>query len=415
MTPRLRGLRRGDTRMTARPRAGAVTSGGTSSGDFDLVREWANRNLRELLRTYAPDAAAKLRGNRCPCPMHGGDGLNLSLFKNSRGPGELWTCHSGCGTSGGGVELVQRLTGRDALEVLRELAPRAGVSLEVGRVSPGGRRRPPAPIQTPRRPEPPAAPDAQVAALLAELRADGMVPASPAVVHTSLSHHLTLGDRGAAYLAGRGLDPDAARAYGFRSLETAAAWAALRAFLADSYLPVEQTVAGVAAIPLTGRAVLVLPYRTADGTGWDGFRLRSLEGKEYRSLKDFTLPMPFNAPALTSADEVHLVEGEMNAYTLHTYGLAALGLDGAKKWRPEWTAALRPVARLVAWYDDDPAGNEGWQKLTETLAAGIGRQWTRDRVRRVRIPKRDGCKDANDLHQRGELAPHLERAEWRMT
>jgi hypothetical protein len=242
-----------------------------------------------------------------------------------------------------------------------------------------------------------------------------MVPASPAVVHTSLSHHLTLGDRGAAYLAGRGLDPDAARAYGFRSLETAAAWAALRAFLADSYLPVEQTVAGVRVIPFAGKAALVLPYRTADGTGWDGFRLRSLEGKEYRSLKDFTLPMPFNAPALTSAEEVHLVEGEMNAYTLHTYGLAALGLDGAGKWRPEWTAALRPVARLVAWYDDDPAGNEGWQKLTETLAAGIGRQWTRDRVRRVRIPKRDGCKDANDLHQRGELAPHLERAEWRMT
>jgi len=376
--------------------------------DFTRIQAWALEHVEVLAEEYG---GVKLRLGRSVCPIHGGDNPEAFSVKNGKG----WHCFTGDCGSGDGIGLVALLTNRKRLEVLRELAPRAGVFLDTSSPAPRQFVKSPAvsPPSAPRVKDAP--PPAWWEAELAALRAEGMVPASPAVVHTSLSHHLTLGDRGAAYLAGRGLDPDAARAYGFRSLETAVEWSALRAFLAESYLPVEQTVAGVAAIPLTGRAVLVLPYRTADGTGWDGIRLRSLEGKEYRSLKDFTLPMPFNAPALSRADEVHLVEGEMNAYTLHTHGLAALGLDGAKKWRSQWTAALRPVARLVAWYDDDPAGNEGWQKLTETLAAGIGRQWTLDRVRRVRIPKRDGCKDANDLHQRGVLAPHLERAEWRTT
>jgi hypothetical protein len=382
--------------------------------NFDRVQAWALANVETLAAEYA---GVQLRRGRCACPIHGGD--NPDAFSVANGKG--WHCFTGeCG-SGDGVDLVRRLrfgsqsdkAGRIA--ALRELAPRAGVFLDTS--SPAPRR-----LVKSLAVSPPSAPRVKEAppweTELAALRAEGMIPSSPAVVHTSLSHHLTLGDRGAVYLEGRGLDPNAARAYGFRSLETAAEWEALRTFLADSYLPVEQTVAGVAAIPLTGRAVLVLPYRTADGAGWDGFRLRSLEGKEYRSLSaeaGYTLPLPFNAPAFARADEVHIVEGEMNAYTLHTYGVAALGLDGAKKWRPEWTAALRPVARLVAWYDDDPAGNDGWQKLTERLAEEIGRQWTRDRVRRVRIAKRDGCKDANDLHQRGELAPLLERAEWRTT
>lgn len=379
--------------------------------DFDAVREWANVHLRDLLASYAPDAFAKLRGDRCPCPMHGGDGPNLSLYRNPSGPGELWRCHSACGTSGGGVELVAALTGRTPADVLRDLAPRAGVVLERGGLSQLG-TRPPRPL--PRQRETPRPAPAPVADPCADLRAAGVIPASPAAVHTALVRHLALGDAGAAYLAGRGLDPAAARAYGFRSLETRADWDGLEAFLADNYTPEERTAAGLGTRPdLAGRPVLVLPYRTADGAGCCGVRFRSLEGKEYRSLKGYRYPVPFNAGALAGAEEVHLVEGEMNAYTLHTYGLAAVGLDGAGKWRPEWTAALRGAARVVAWYDDDNAGNTGWTRLAEILADAIGRQWTRDRVRRVRIPKRDGCKDANDLHRRGELAPLLERAEWR--
>jgi hypothetical protein len=403
-----------------------------TGGDFDRVREWANVHLRDLLRTYAPDAAAKLRGDRCPCPMHGGDGPNLSLYKNPTGPGELWRCHSGCGTSGGGVELVQALTGRPGkagrLDVLRELAPRAGVSLGLSQL---GTRRPVRAGGTGKvRPKSDEAISRESLGInlppdpFAALRADGVIPSLPPAVHTAVSRHLTLGDRGAAYLAGRGLDPTAARAYGFRSLETRADWGALEAFLAANYLPDERTAAGVASIPGAGTAALVLPYRTADGMGWDGFRLRSLEpggfwrsanGEplRYLSLKGLALPLPFNADALRGADEVHLVEGEMNAYTLHTYGLAALGLDGATKWRSDWTPFLRGAARVVAWYDGDNAGADGRAKLAATLAAAFGYEWLTHRGRFLAIPKRDGGKDANDLHQRGALAPILERAEWR--
>jgi hypothetical protein len=385
-------------------------------GDFDAVRAWANGHLRELLRTYAPDAAAKLRGDRCPCPVHGGDGPNFSLFAAPDGRGELWRCHTACNTSGGGVELVQALTGRPgkagALEVLRELAPRAGVTLAAGPMAPGVR---PAPQPTPGPPTPPARP--AVPDPLAALRAEGYFPAEPAALYAEVLETLTLGERGAAYLAGRGFDPDAAAAYGFRSLEGADDWAALETALAASFLPAERVAAGLpaGAIPLTGHGALVLTNRTADGPGVAGVRLRSLEGKAYRSLPGVTLPVPFNAPALHAVDgaELHILEGELNAWALHALGVRAVGVAGAGTWRADWTAALRSVGRVVAWYDDDDAGKKGRAKLAATLAAAFGYEWVEKRGRFQAIPKRDGCKDANDLHRRGELAPLLERAEWR--
>lgn len=378
------------------------------------MRDWANANLRELLRRYAPDAAAKLRGNRCPCPIHGGDGPNFSLFPAPDGRGELWRCHSGCDDTGGGVELVQALTGRPgkagAVEVLHELAPLAGVSLGTGRS-----RRPTArpaarpPVRTfPLTSAETSAPDG-----LAPLREAGLIPATPVAVHTAVVDALRLGDDGADYLTARGLDPDAAHAYGFRSLDTRADWDALEAFLADNFDPAERDTAGLGTrSDRYGTAALVLPYRTADGAGYAGIRFRSLEGKAYRSLKGYTLTVPFNAPALT-APEVHIVEGELNAYTLHLYGLAAVGLDGAGKWRPEWTPMLRQATRVVAWYDTDDAGLTARKKLADTLAVRFGYEWVQRRTKTVTIPKRAGCKDANDLHQRGELAPLIEGAKWR--
>lgn len=381
----------------------------SAGGDFDRVREWANVHLREVLRRYAPDAFAKLRGDRCPCPIHGGDGANFSLFAAADGRGELWRCHSGCGTSGGGVELVQALTGRPGkaggVEVLRELAPLAGVTLD----TPRGRRPARVPPARPvvRRETSPQT-SAPVPDALAALRDEGLVPSDAAAVHTAVVRFLTLGPRGASYLAGRGLDPEAARAYGFRSLDTRDEWAALDAFLADNFDPAERNAAGLGTrADVYGTAVLVLPYRTTDGAGFAGIRFRSLEGKAYRSLAGFQLTVPFNAPALNAHGVVHLVEGELNAYTLHTYGVAAVGLDGAGKWRPEWTAMLRGVDRLMAWYDDDGAGTAARKKLADTLCHAFGFEWVNRHGGFVTIPKRDGCKDANDLHQRGELAPLL--------
>jgi DNA primase len=122
---------------------------------------------------------------------------------------------------------------------------------------------------------------------------------------------------------------------------------------------------------------------------------------------------PFNAAALDGAEgrELHLVEGELNAYTLHTYGVRAVGVPGAgTAWRPAWVDRLRTAARVVAWYDDDKAGREGRATLAETLAERLGKPWLAAHGRKVELPPEI---DANDLHRRGTLAPLMEAAPWR--
>jgi hypothetical protein len=395
-----------------------------TGADFDAVREWANGHLRDLLREHAPTAAAKLRGDRCPCPMHGGDDPNLSLFKNPSGPGELWRCHSTCSTSGGGVELVAALTGQTVLEVLRELAPRAGVT--VGNGSDRGpyvhrpRTAPPARVT------PPPAEDAPdpVADALALLRLEGMVPAEPRDVLAVVLAGTTLGPRGAAFLTGRGFTPHALEAAGFRSLETRGDWDALETLLAESYTPDEREAAHLGTLPANYGPALVLPY--VDGDGVHALRLRTLAdaAAKYRTLRGATLARPFGWDAVDAlpdgaAAELHASEGELNAYALRVAGAVAVGLAGAGTWRAEWTPALvhaverGAVAAVVAWYDDDDAGRKGRQKLAGTLAEALGRSWVRAHGHAVTITKDDGRKDANDLHRRGELAPFLERGEWR--
>jgi len=393
-------------------------------GDFDTVVAWARANPWRVLAHFAPDAAAKLRpdgagGWRGPCPLHGGTGPNFAL--NDRG----WFCHSQCGGGGDGIDLARRLMGwsdgrAGRVESIRALADLAGVTLEAAPPRTGRTARPAVP-------RPPMAPPARPDPLEA-LRADGLTPAEPLTVHTHTLHDgLTLGPMGADYLRARGFDASTAETFGFRSLESAAAWDALEAFLAEHYLPEERAAAGLATVPRMLKAGegwqvttgLVIPYHAADGRGCVGWQLRLFTpptpADRFRKLKGYALPLPFNAGALPDAagGEVHLVEGELNAYTLHTYGLRAVGLGGAKVWRREWADLMLPAERVVAWYDEDDAGNAAWDAVTRALAEGVGRSWVRSRLRRVVIPKGPDSKDTNDLHRRGELAPIVERAIWR--
>jgi hypothetical protein len=396
-----------------------------TGADFDAVREWANGHLRDLVTVYAPGYATKLGANgRGPCPVHGGDGDAFALTD-----GRGWFCHSTCGRGGDGVDLVRSILGKPdtpaaRVEVLRELAPRAGVT--VGNGSDRGpyvhrpRTAPPARVT------PPPAEDAPdpVADALALLRLEGMVPAEPRDVLAVVLAGTTLGPRGAAFLTGRGFTPHALEAGGFRSLETRGDWDALETLLAESYTPDEREAAHLGTLPANYGPALVLPY--VDGGGVHALRLRTLgdAAARYRTLKGATLARPFGWDAVDAlpdgaAAELHASEGELNAYALRVCGAVAVGLAGAGTWRAEWTPALvhavdrGAVAAVVAWYDDDDAGQKGRQKLTGTLAAALGRSWVVAHGKRVTIPKADGRKDANDLHRRGELAPFLERGEWR--
>jgi hypothetical protein len=391
--------------------------------DWDRIQAWANANLGAL---FTELTGRPLRGGRAACPVHGGD--NPQAFSAANGKG--WHCFTGDCGSGDAVDLWRLLRhpnlpkkeGR--LTALRELAPRAGVFLEdaaTGRQrTPGGPRmaKPaspfrakPAPATTPPARPPEPTPEEAAAAELGPLRALGMIPASRVAVHGFIRDALTLGPRGRAYLEGRGLDADAAHAFGFRSLE-GAAWRALEDALAEEFTPEERAVAKVNALPSGMGAALVIPYHTRDGAPWS-LRLRALEAKAYRTLAGDAVAFPFNAAALDGAEgrELHLVEGEINAYTLHTYGVRAVGVPGAgTAWRPAWLEAIRTAARAVAWYDDDKAGREGRATLAETLAAALGKPWLEARGRKVELPPEI---DANDLHRRGTLAPLMEAAPWR--
>ena len=408
--------------MAARPPAARF-----DGSEFSRVQAWALANVETLAAEYA---GVELRRGRCACPLHGGD--NPEAFSVANGKG--WHCFTGDCGDGDGVDLVRRLRfaalpdkeGR--LAALRELAPRAGVWLEerpalreaFGQKGTGPTRHThaaptqvspsrTAPRAVGKSPQIVAPPDPCEA-----LRLAGMVPATRREVQRAACvDGMTLGPKGREYLAGRGFRPDNAAGFGFRSLEDARAWRTLTATLAESYTPEELTAAGVpVTLPLAGPC-LVIPYHTRDGAVWS-WRLRSLEGKEYRSLTGDVLPEPFNAPDLedlTAADTLHVVEGEMNAYTLTLTGARAVGLDGAGKWRPEWTHTVSAAGKLVLWYDNDPAGEKGYTRLVEALLPVLGRSGVRERVRRVRINATD-AKDANDLHRLGRLRPLMESAPW---
>ena len=430
----------------AAPRS-APLSGRTPPPDWDRVAAWALAHLEELVE----ETGAKVRRGRCACPLHGGD--NPEAFSVSP---KGWHCWTGACGGGDGVAFVAahhhgHLPKEEArMAALRELAPRAGVFLEdrpsrgtrggakagapgltqppprragVGALSgsrespegrpPGGPERKAAPDPLPFGMNRPHAPEVVVA--LREMRAAGAVPASRSAVFGTVLETLTLGPQGRAYLEGRGFDPDAAAAYGFRSVEHRDGWAALLAALAGEYHPAELAAANLATLPAHRTPALVIPYHTPEGAAWT-FRTRAL-GEEmeprYATLGGDSIPYPFNAPALRAAagGALYIVEGDLNAAAVRACGERAVGLAGASTpWRPAWSESLRDVARVWAWYDDDEAGRKGWNALSRALLKHLGIHWVNTRL--LHVPR--GA-DAAQRLQRGALAPFLKAAPWQRT
>lgn len=412
--------------------------------DFNRVAAWALAHLAALVEEYA---GVTLRRGRCACPLHGGE--NGQAFSVTDGKG--WHCHTGCGGIGGdGVDFVRRLryatlepkAGR--LAALRELAPRAGVVLEGFDDHPRhGRARHRAAGQAPRTmARPPIGPQrgntgrargaigpremARPGALggvgadrtqkgeaaLREVACMGCVVQDRTALNAGVLDVLSLTERGRAYLAGRGLDPEAAAQYGFRSVDDAAGWRALEQLLRESYLPAEREAAGWHALPWGGRApALVIPYHAGGQVRAVRFRRLDDGAPKYHALAGVEIALPFHADALddVAGAELHVVEGELNAYTLTTHGLRAIGLPGAGTWRADWTARVARAGRLVAWYDGDAAGEQGRAKLARTLAGAMGAAWLRTHGRAVTL---DGG-DVNDAHRAGQLAAHLAHGAWR--
>lgn len=253
--------------------------------------------------------------------------------------------------------------------------------------------------------------------------------ALPADLYRHLLAHMRLGERGRAELIRRRLDPGDAERFGFRSVELGE-WRSrilplMRAFADDELL-----AAGFPTLmrpgtaersqtpwwPGYGRAaLLVIPYFEGDALA--GLRFRNLMDPvetrcpRYASPVDAQPSTPFNGGALESgAHTVHVIEGDLNAYTLLSdpYAEQASGQPGAGAWQDHWTTMIKDSTRyLVGWFDNDVAGRKGAAKVRNSIALARGFEWAYHRWRLMLVDH-----DISDLHVAGSLSRLLRVRPW---
>ena len=397
------------------------------------------RQLYETVNAADTGQVAELLGltparerHKYGCPECGSRDNLHAYTTGGRHGGGFYCWGGGCGPKGAGhfsnVDLAAYVWGVEPRDACVRLADALGILVPDRTPRWTGVHK--AATHAPRRPlastaETPAteagSEPTQFAAELEALRADGYVPAERSAIHRVVLDCLTVEERGAAYLRGRGLDPEAAATYGFRSLAGPYAWRELGELLGDSYLPVELAGTGFwrpgedggalrYAPPWGGRApALLIPY-LHHGTVL-GLRFRNLQdgmpsGNRYRML-GASPALPFHADALDGLgtdDELHVLEGELDCWTAVTVrSWRAVGLPGTSAPRAMLDAlvsAARPVRKLVVWYDADEAGARAFDRLRDRVQATHGGTWVQKRM--VCAQPRHG-KDLNELHQQGAL------------
>ncbi len=329
--------------------------------------------VAELLEWNAVNGQRK----NFPCPVcDSSDALRFYPKQN------WFHCFSHGGRPLTTIDFVMAVRGCSNADACRWLAGQFGIAYEDGRPAPAQPQLPPVP-----RPRRTTTQEDNLAAL-----ARLIAPVEPHEVYARLHARLRLSPAGAAYLAARGLHPAHADAYGFRSLDGPEDWHAVRDVLAQ-LRPEERAASGFPAdegrlvLPLGARSpLLLIPFWRRGALV--GLRFRNLDpgagqkheaaGKrkvripKYLSLRDAPPAWPFMADGLR-ARVVHVVEGELNAWTLAlpSYRMpdtGACGIQGAAVWRPVWTSALRAADYVVLWYDADRAGREAVALLRDEFA-----------------------------------------------
>lgn len=375
----------------------------------------------KLVQEHATDVPRVLRALGLPvskkgarwwilCPAHGDKSPSCAVFlgrNDGRLAARCWSCNWTTGDVVGLVAAVHRLDvrdGRQYREALDLAAAAVGLTLDHGQPGPGlvG----PAPAPPPR----PVAPVAHVGLPL---------PAFDAAT-SALLQRCPLDGSVAAGLAFRGVI-EAAREDGWGELpkneqsptvdlDTRAGFEVQH--LAADRLAASLTAAGRAALPwLVSRGGglaypshrLLIPWRTAAGAVWmlqrrwapvsgDEKPGPDDHGGKYREdARAAADPCPYGAdsPDLSTAAEVWLVEGAVDALavrTLNRRGLLAadkrprslvvLGLPGAQNWRRVAPFVLPLVAGrvIVVALDADPSGDSLVSTIAgEAAAAGAAR------------------------------------------
>lgn len=115
---------------------------------------------------------------------------------------------------------------------------------------------------------------------------------------------------------------------------------------------------------------LAIPYMTRAGAVNFSFR-RIGEGSapKYMKAKGFESNL-YGVSSLAKADDwIAICEGELDALTLHICGIPALGIPGAKNWKPHWNRIFSDFSRVYVFADGDGAGEELKDRAMHELGA----------------------------------------------
>ncbi len=234
---------------------------------------------------------------------------------------------------------------------------------------------------------------------------------------------LTLEDDAAAYLEGRGIDPQVAATEGVRSVPRGR-WSHMVADHSDA----ELAAAGIWH-PERGylqpywhkdTAFLVLPYHDDRGQ-LASLRYRRIDGDEPKALGLLRVgaddlhcpPLPYLAPgqvvqAVRHDAPLYVVEGEPDALALATVHRHAVAAPGAQSWQDRWCCGWEDLPAVVVLADGDDAGEGLAERVADAAAEELGPSWARDRLHLCAAG--EGL-DPGDLLEAGELRDALDALE----
>jgi DNA primase len=331
-------------------------------------------------RHLAQELSLPRRWNSYLCPFH--DDHDPSLSISAAG----FNCFA-CGAKGDAIRLFQRVRQVGFREALQQLAARCGVPLPAlerrrSRRDAGVVRQQPVPVVAaePAEARPATDPDRRTAIVTAFADAARLRPDHP-------PHAPAF-----SYLQRRGISSTTAVQAGLgfvADYRRATDWLRQRASLA------ELQAAGLfnerENLKLFKHRLLI-PYWCDGEVAMTQARNIDWRNKDRDGAKELTLgriSIPFNADVLLEPqDAVYICEGAIDTLSLLELGFAAVGVPGARNFRPEWCELFDDVREVILALDNDATGHEG----AAIIAGHFGR--IRREVKRLELPS--GIKDINE-------------------
>lgn len=162
------------------------------------------------------------------------------------------------------------------------------------------------------------------------------------------------------------------------------------------------------AVPMNGEPAVAIPYLQGNETVL--VKMRNLAtDKNLRRFMRHPKGAPsvlFNADSVKDCRQAILVEGELDAVSLHQFGftnVASTSIGAKKDIPPEWMDALICAEDVVLWYDADATASEAVASLMEKLGTHRCRVASIPRELSKQIFESTGKrpKDVNDLLMAG--------------